>query len=104
MQKILIKFLFCISSLLLSYCLYKVEIAQTIKWEDYFFYYILFSLIIFLFFLFFLIKKYAEYFFIVLMSIIGSFFSYEIYYVYSNKDKLFEKNYYETESKKYHSK
>ena len=103
MQKILIKFLFCISGLLLSYCLYKVEIAQTIKWEDYFFYYILFSLIIFLCLLFFLIKKYAEYFFIVLLSIIGSFFSYEIYYVYSNKGKLFEKNYYESENKKYHS-
>ena len=51
----------------------------------------------------FLIKKYAEYFFIVLLSIIGSFFSYEIYYVYSNKGKLFEKNYYESENKKYHS-
>jgi len=104
MQRLLFRSLFYISSLLLFYCFYKVEIVQTIKRQDYLFYYILFSLIIFFYFLFISIKKYSEYFFIIIISILGSFFLYEIYYVYSNKNKYFENSYHETEKKKYESK
>ena len=104
MQRLLFRSLFYISSLLLFYCFYKVEIVQTIKRQDYLFYYILFSLIIFFYFLFISIKKYSEYFFIIIISILGSFFLNEIYYVYSNKNKYFENSYHKTEKKKYESK
>ena len=90
------KFIFCLLFYVSVILIIFISIKLFNNFEknfNYLYYYFICSLIIFFYFLFILIKKYSEYFFIITISILISFYIFEFYYVFKNINNEFQNTY-----------